>query len=440
MTVETATYLASLNSSLPVSGDQIAEGDDHLRLLKTTLKNTFPGRGGAERRAIVKIAGYTPSATEIGSVFVHNGDLTVNLPSAAGLPVGAYYHFKAITGRTILVANGTELIDDMPTFSMEPSEDCLLVKGDANAWMRMGNSGQFTGLRNRIINGAMVISQEFGSNVTSVSAGTSKYAVNNMLLYVTGAATTFQQVQVDNATFGSRLNALQVNGAAGVVGVMLYQRIEATNCRDLAGKPIAVSCRIYQSSGSTMSVVGTVIRPTVTDNYAGIATDVALTFPINSVPSGVWTHVKGYATLTNNAVTGLQVEIQLLGAINSGAVLFTEFQVESGSIATPFERRDIASELVLCQRYYEIGRQNFSWMSPIDGISTAYSEIRFQVRKRVGPTMTLTSFQYYSSGTPVSFTPSGVTSEYDNFHYQGNTLTDWQGWSGSGTWAADARL
>jgi len=47
MTIETATYVSDLNESLPAATDPKSEGDDHLRLIKSALKNTFPGVTGA---------------------------------------------------------------------------------------------------------------------------------------------------------------------------------------------------------------------------------------------------------------------------------------------------------------------------------------------------------------------------------------------------------
>lgn len=41
MTVEIAGFVSELNTSWPLSGDLIKEGDDHIRLIKTTLTNTF---------------------------------------------------------------------------------------------------------------------------------------------------------------------------------------------------------------------------------------------------------------------------------------------------------------------------------------------------------------------------------------------------------------
>lgn len=43
MPIESATYLDGLNTANPLSTDGASQGDDHIRLIKTTLKNTFPG-------------------------------------------------------------------------------------------------------------------------------------------------------------------------------------------------------------------------------------------------------------------------------------------------------------------------------------------------------------------------------------------------------------
>ena len=42
MTVETATYIIQLNTAYPAAGDNISEGDDHVRLVKSVLKSQFP--------------------------------------------------------------------------------------------------------------------------------------------------------------------------------------------------------------------------------------------------------------------------------------------------------------------------------------------------------------------------------------------------------------
>jgi hypothetical protein len=46
-TVESVTYISDLNVSNPAAGDAKSEGDDHLRNIKTAIKNTFPNITGA---------------------------------------------------------------------------------------------------------------------------------------------------------------------------------------------------------------------------------------------------------------------------------------------------------------------------------------------------------------------------------------------------------
>jgi hypothetical protein len=47
MGLESVTYVADLNTSNPASGDAKSQGDDHLRNIKTAVKNCFPGHAGA---------------------------------------------------------------------------------------------------------------------------------------------------------------------------------------------------------------------------------------------------------------------------------------------------------------------------------------------------------------------------------------------------------
>lgn len=47
MALETGTYINSLNASNPVATDGLSQADDHLRLIKSTIKSTFANIDGA---------------------------------------------------------------------------------------------------------------------------------------------------------------------------------------------------------------------------------------------------------------------------------------------------------------------------------------------------------------------------------------------------------
>ncbi len=51
MTVESATFISQLSASNPAAGDNISEGDDHIRLIKTVLQSQFPNLGAVASTA-----------------------------------------------------------------------------------------------------------------------------------------------------------------------------------------------------------------------------------------------------------------------------------------------------------------------------------------------------------------------------------------------------
>lgn len=46
MPIENANFIGDLDDTYPLQDDDVSEGDDHLRLTKLVLKNTFPGSAG----------------------------------------------------------------------------------------------------------------------------------------------------------------------------------------------------------------------------------------------------------------------------------------------------------------------------------------------------------------------------------------------------------
>lgn len=56
MTVEIATYINQLNTAWPLAADLISEGDDVLRLIKTTIRNTFPNVAGAVSASHIELS------------------------------------------------------------------------------------------------------------------------------------------------------------------------------------------------------------------------------------------------------------------------------------------------------------------------------------------------------------------------------------------------
>lgn len=63
MTVESASYISQLDTTLPTAADLISEGDDHLRLTKTVLKTQFPNFGTTAITASAAEVNYSVGVT-----------------------------------------------------------------------------------------------------------------------------------------------------------------------------------------------------------------------------------------------------------------------------------------------------------------------------------------------------------------------------------------
>ena len=68
MALESTTYINGLVATNPTGTDPKSQGDDHIRLVKSAIKNTFTGITGevtATHTELNKLDGYTGSATEL---------------------------------------------------------------------------------------------------------------------------------------------------------------------------------------------------------------------------------------------------------------------------------------------------------------------------------------------------------------------------------------
>ncbi len=104
MGLESGTYIDSLNSSNPAAGDAVNEGDDHLRLIKSTVKATFPNVSGAVTATHTElnlIDGVTATTTELNYL-----DITTLGTAQASKAVTADANVD-ITGVRNLTCSGT---------------------------------------------------------------------------------------------------------------------------------------------------------------------------------------------------------------------------------------------------------------------------------------------------------------------------------------------
>lgn len=139
MALETATYINSLVATNPTSSDNVSQGDDHLRLIKSTIKATFPNITGAvtatqaelntdpssllDSAAATRVAATTTGATVTGTLVVSSdinitGDITLG---GSGLTLGTHTagnYVEDITGGTGVTVSGGGAEGATPTIAI----------------------------------------------------------------------------------------------------------------------------------------------------------------------------------------------------------------------------------------------------------------------------------------------------------------------------------
>ena len=105
MALETGTFISDLVATNPVASDPLAAADDHLRLIKATVKNTFPNITGAVTKthaAINNIPDNTTTAiaavqaevdaleTLVGNKLMPSGGIIMWSGASSAIPSGWY--------------------------------------------------------------------------------------------------------------------------------------------------------------------------------------------------------------------------------------------------------------------------------------------------------------------------------------------------------------
>jgi hypothetical protein len=237
------------------------------------------------------------------------------------------------------------------------------------------------GFRNRIINGAMVIDQRnAGASVSYSNSGAytlDRWVVDN----TTDGTISVQQSSVAPAGFTNSCLITVTTADASLSSTQrcrIRQPIEGFNVADFGfgtASAITVTLSFWVRSSLTGTFGGALNNATVDRSYPFSYTiSAANTWEQKSVTiagdtSGTWVTNSGIGLLaqfglgigsnfsgTANAWTGSQI-MSTTGATSligtSGATFYiTGVQLEAGSVATPFERRDYGTELARCQRYF----------------------------------------------------------------------------------------
>lgn len=296
-------------------------------------------------------------------------------------------------------------------------------------------------LRNRIINGGMQISQRGTS--FSVSGN---YTLDRWFV-AQNTSMNFTITQSTNAPSGFTNSLLftRGTGAAPAAGETNYlqQVIEGFNASDFAwgtasAKTITLSFWAYAGaagtySGSIRNAGGPYLAYPFSYSISSANTWTYITIVIPGPTTGIWATDNsagpylffdyGSGT-TYRGTAGAWVAANYVGATGAstypisttgGTLAITGVQVETGSIATPFERRQYGQELSLCQRYYELTASIV-----MQTAGSPYMQGYWSVQKRTTPTLTVLA---YDAGSGATFGNSAMESTKSFFQNGNHSVT-----------------
>ena len=302
--------------------------------------------------------------------------------------------FATESGGTLTVNNSKVRLPSSGNGIEDSSGNSVLSESGGNVSLTAKNAtvtGDFVPsepmmFRNKIINGAMQISQR--GDATGVT--TTTYGGPDRFQNILGSAGTWNLTKIADAPSGSgfsnsfRIACTTANSSLSSGSVYLFgQKIEGQNVQDLAygtssAKNVTLSFWVKSSLTGTYIIefvkeTGTrQINRSYTINAADTWEHKSVTIPgdtssalanDNTAELAVyWWLVAGTAYTSGTLNTsGWATEInanRAVGQVNlasstSNEIRITGVQLEIGSSATPFEHRLMGMELELCQRYYQ---------------------------------------------------------------------------------------
>jgi hypothetical protein len=280
------------------------------------------------------------------------------------------------------------------------------------------DSGGSLGFRNRIINGDMRIAQR-GTSFTGIG-GAGGYTVDRWFVdnNTDSAVTISQQSDVPTgAGFQNSLRSAVTTADTSIAASQnnrISQKIEGFNVSDLVGRAFTISFWVRSSKTGTHCVAlrnSGGDRSYVAEYTVGAANTwefKTITVADGFVSAGTWNFTNGAGVIVEwvlavgstlqttpgawqtGTFIGTSNQVNCLDTIGN-IFAITGVQLEAGSVATPFERRDYGRELIMCQRYY-FSAGVYQWLSrPTDADANLKGTTRYGQTMRATPTITNTA-------------------------------------------------
>jgi hypothetical protein len=426
------TKISALPSGAPAQvGDEyvIARGGANYKLTGTNLLGLVTGTANTfsadQTFGIANATTLDATNVEVTNLKAKDGTAAATIANSTGvIAVSTKVEYADGTAAAPTVTN----TGDTDTGVYFPAANEVAVTTGGTVAAGFNSNGLF--FRNRIINGDMRIDQRnAGAAVTTSGA----FPVDRFSAVNTTDGAFSAQRDTSAPAGSGFVNSLKFTtttadaSLTGSQAYVLLQRIEGTNVADLmwgtaSARTVTLSFWVRSSltgtfGGSlrnsvanraypftysisvadtweykTVTIPGDTTGTWLTDTNNGISLSFGLGVgPDRSGTAGAWTAAGDFLTTTG--------AVSVIGTLNATWYV-TGVQLETGSVATPFERRPFGTELMLCQRYCQKLAGDTAYTVVTDGWQSATTSGTFT----------------YSFGNPMRASPTLTTGTVGDFY------------------------
>lgn len=217
MALETATYIDGLVAANPAGTDSKSQGDDHLRLLKSTIKATFPNITGAvtaTQAELNVLDGLTGDGVMVKS---GSGSVSRTLTAGAGITIT---NGSGVSGDPIIAVSASAGLGDVTGPASAVDGDVVLFDGTTGKVIKTAGgapvllTGNQTVAGTKTFSGVVDVTGRYQAAITAVGALDIDCSLGNYFTKTINGASTFTVSNVPSSkAYSFTLELTHTSGA-----------------------------------------------------------------------------------------------------------------------------------------------------------------------------------------------------------------------------------